>query len=344
MKDKMDAKDKATFKLITGEDSPIENTSFSGIVGQEAVVRQLRFYLNSHRPNVVFPSLLFTGSHGLGKTYVAKILAHNMKRRFLEINCATLGSTKDFIEYVLLEKVMGMKPVTVLFDEAHKLSSEVTTLLLSLLASNGKGINTLEYRGWEICYDLTKINTVFATTDSFKIFPPLVNRCKSIYFKSYSNPELITMLKFYLPDIELSGFSSEDFEDLAYACRGRGRDTYELAENIKRSCMESKKFTLAQWHDLKDIFSINPMGLNAQELTLMRIIRAAGVISCSNIAARMMIGEENVSEEIEIRPKELWLIDNTSRGRTLTSRGEEYFSNFLHETVQQSQDKLGGKV
>lgn len=333
--------EKVQIKLITGEDNPPERSMFDDIIGQEAVIKQLRFYLASTTPGLFFPSMLFTGSHGLGKTYTAKILAANMGRRFLEINCTTVGSIKDFIENILLDKIMGLKPITVLFDEAHKLSSEITTLLLSLLAPNNKGINTLEYRGWKLRYDLSKLNTIFATTDSFKIFPALVDRCQIVYFKSYSNVELIRMLKFYLPGINLSNFSNADLEDLAYACRGRGRDTCALAEKIKRQCI-GNSFTVSKWNELKDIFGIYPMGLNAQELTLMRIIRTAGAISSSNIAARMMIGEENVSEEIEIRPRELWLINNTQRGRALTSHGKEYFENFLKETKEKSEDILKG--
>jgi len=337
----MEKQEKIKLTLITGEDNPLKNTlEFNRIIGQESVIKQLGFYINSHRPGMCFPSMLFTGSHGLGKTYTAKILAANLGRRFLEVNCATVVAAKDFVENVLLDKIMGKTPVTVLFDEAHKLSSEITTLLLSLLAPNDKGSNTLEYRGWQIYYDLSKINAVFATTDSFKIFPPLVNRCEIIYFKSYRNEELIKMLGFYLPEVDLSGFSDLALDDLSYACRGRGRDTYALAQKIKRQCYDGSKFTMEKWNDLKSIFGIYPMGLNTQELNLMRVIRTAEVISCSNIATRMMVGEENISEEIEIRPKELWLINNTPRGRALTDRGEDYFTHLLNEDKQQSENNL----
>jgi len=328
--------------LISGENKPIQNPTFDDIIGQEEVVKKLKFYINSHKPNMSFPSMLFTGSHGLGKTYVAKILASNMNRRFLEINCATIGTTKDFVESILFQKVMGMTPITVLFDEAHKLSGEITTILLSLMSPSEKGFNTLEYEGWEICYDLTKINTILATTDSFKIFPPLVNRCETIYFKPYTNPEIIDMLRYYLPGINLSNCSNDTMEDLAYACRGRGRDTYSLAQKIKRQCKD--KLTINDWDKLKDIFGIYPMGLNEQELTLMRVIRISGAISCVGIATKMMVREENISDEIEIRPKELWLVTNTAKGRVLTDIGEEYFTKLLKEDVQQSEDKVRGRI
>lgn len=329
--------------LITNGDSTVPVSDFSHVIGQSAVIKRLNFYLKSHKPGLAFPSMLFTGSHGLGKTYVAKILANNLGRRFLEINCGTIFSTKDFIEDILLNKVMGMQPITILMDEAHRLSGEVSTILLTLLANNEKNINILEYKGWEIKYDLSKINMILATTDSFKIFQPLTNRCEAIYFKSYSNKDLIKMLQFYLPDIKFEGFSNEKLEDLAYACRGRGRDTYQLAQKIKRYCesQSKKSFNVLDWVDIKDVFGVFPLGLTEQELNLMRIVRIEKVISCANIAARMMVGEENISEEMEIRLKELNLINNSSRGRVLTSKGKDYFDNILKEKETKSKEKLG---
>lgn len=329
---------KVDVELVNGPDpfvSPL--STFEKIIGQNTVVKKLNFYVNSHRANTSFPTMLFTGSHGLGKTYVAGLLAENLGRKFLEINCGTVSTTKDFVEDVLISKVLGSKPTTILLDEAHRLSSEVTTLLLSLLATNNNGYNLLDYKGLQIKFDLSKINTVLATTDSFKIFPPLVDRCETIYFQSYDNTEIIQMLKFYLPGVEFIDFSDSELEDLAYACRGRGRDAYALAQKIKRVCAGVKKFRKADWALLKTIFNVHPLGLNDQEVSLLRVIRIEGVVSAANIATRMMVREDNISDEIEIRPKELWLVSNTSRGRVLTAQGEDYFTNLLKETKQESE-------
>jgi Holliday junction resolvasome RuvABC ATP-dependent DNA helicase subunit len=56
----------------------------------------------------------------------------------------------------------------------------------------------------------------------------------------------------------------------------------------------------------------------------MKIIKNNQPISCANIAMYLMVNEDNVDGEIEIRCRELGLIKNTSRGRELTEEGEKY--------------------
>ena len=334
----MKTENKTLLQLVKDTDAKAPDTVFKNVIGQDTVIKQLTFYLKSHVIGNAFPSFLFTGSHGLGKTYVAGILAENMHRRFIEINSGAIVSAKDFIEGILLDRVMGQLPVTLLLDEAHKLTSEITTLLLTLLAPKSGTINTLEYRGWKVEYDLSKINTIFATTNSFKIFPPLVDRCEPIYFKSYSNEDIIKMLQLYLPGVTLKC----NLNDLAYACRSRGRDTFKLAQKILRYCEMNKISDLTDegWKYIKDAFGVYPWGFNNQEITLLRLIRTEGRMSCANIATRMMIGEDNVDSEIEIRPKELGLIRNTPRGRELTQKGDVYFNLTLKEDKATSKVKL----
>jgi Holliday junction resolvasome RuvABC ATP-dependent DNA helicase subunit len=78
------------------------------------------------------------------------------------------------------------------------------------------------------------------------------------------------------------------------------------------------------WEEIKDIFSIYPMGLNAQEIKLMRLLKECAPLSCRNIAIRLGVNESNVESELEIRPRELGFIENTSRGRRLTDEGVKY--------------------
>jgi Holliday junction DNA helicase RuvB len=86
----------------------------------------------------------------------------------------------------------------------------------------------------------------------------------------------------------------------------------------------SNTLTFDNWKSLTEIFGIFPMGLNAQEIKVMRILAEHTVLSCHNIAVMMMVEEENISSEIEVRPKELGLIENTPKGRKLTTSGIAY--------------------
>jgi holliday junction DNA helicase RuvB len=298
------------------------SNEFKNVVGQDSVMQKLRFFLETQTQEESFPSLLFTGSHGLGKTYIAKKLSDNMGRRFVEINCGAIKDEKDFIDNVLLSRVLGNSPCTLFFDESHKLSTEITTILLSLLNPNPKNTNEIYYKNGIIEFDMSLINVIFATTDAHKMFGPLVNRCERIYFESYDSEDLMDMLNLYCDNVKFTC----DKEDLTSACRGRGRDTFFLAQKINRVTHKSgvKIFSDKDWESLKNIFEIYPAGLNKQEVELMKIINDSGPISSSNLALMMMLNVDNIESELEVRPRELDFIKSSSRGRCLTDKGIKY--------------------
>ena len=321
----MNDKNDYTVHLITGEDNAVVNTDpINNIIGQDEVCNKMSFFLESHSEEVPFPTMLFTGSQGLGKSYTAAKIADALGRELIEINCRSIDSTKQFIEDVLFARVVGPEPKTLLLDESHNLCSDITDTLLTLLNPNKDNVNYYNYKNWTIEYDLSKINLIFATTDAHKMFRPLINRCEEVYFHSYDNDELFEILNFYLPEIKLR-CSKKDISD---ACRGRARDAFILSQNVRRYCKMKKVKTLDKkgWENIKGIFNIYPCGLNSQEIKLMNILANDAPISCRNIAIRLGVNESNVESELELRPRELGFIENSSRGRLLTDNGKQYIT------------------
>ena len=319
----MNANEQTILSLIPTNDDSIKNTYiFDDIIGQTEVKTKLKFFVDSHLPLTPIPTLLFTGSQGLGKSFMASKVARALDRDFVEINCGSVFTIKDFIENVILGKILGDRNKTVLFDEAHQLSSELTTALLTLLNPNSSHINMYSYKNWLIEYDLNKINVIFATTDAHKIFKPLLNRCTEVYFDLYSNDDLFDILQSYLPNISLIC----DKDDISYACRGRARDAYMLSQNILRYCNMTNKneFDDSDWVALKDIFGVHSYGLYTKEVELIKMIKVNQPISCNNLAIKMGVNVENIESEIELRPKELGFITNTVRGRCLTEFGLKF--------------------
>lgn len=309
-------------KLVTGQDNKSVLTSFNGVIGQDDVLNKLRFLIESHSADTPIPTLLLTGSHGLGKTYLAKKVSNCLGRRFVEVNCEMIETEKDLFDKILFGQVAGETPVTILFDEAHRLSKDVETALLSLLSPTENHINTVTYGNWDVVFDMRLINVIFATTDAHKMFKPLINRAEAIYFNTYSNNDLFEIIKMYA-----SGLSIDcDETELAYAARARARDAYNLAQHLKRmACIVgSNTITNVEWNKLKVILQLNPMGLKNEELRLLKIVGEQGPISCANIAIIMMVNPDNISDELEIRPRELGLIKNTTKGRVLTDEGVAY--------------------
>ena len=315
-----------TLKLIRGDSNSHLNPGIlDKIIGQKDACKKLSFYVKSHSDTTPFPTVIFTGSQGLGKTYMAAKVAESLGRKLIEVNCGNIDEASKFIGDILISKVTGDKEVTILLDEAHKMSSEITTLLLSILNPNESNTNTFSYGEWDIQYDMSKINLIFATTDAHMIFRPLLNRCKEIYFSLYSNSDLFRILEHYVEGIKITC----DKESISYATRGRARDAFMVAQDIKRYCNMNKTsvFDDKAWKELKSVFTIYPYGLNSQEVRFLRVLAKESPISCNAIAIKMGVNSDNIESEIEMRPKELGFVRNESRGRLLTQDGLVYLNN-----------------
>lgn len=315
--------------LVKDDVDGVKDTSvFKSIIGQTEARNKLGFYTQSHCESIpVMETLLFTGSQGLGKSYMAEKCAQAIGRKLITINCSSLDTIDNFIYSVLLGKVAGNEQVTLFFDESHALPNDITDALLTFLAPNPTNKNTYQYKNLTIEYDFRKINTIFATTDVHKMDKALVNRCKQVYFYKYSNEELFDILKMYLPGIELAC----DKSDVSFACRGRARDAFMLASDINRYCMmmNTNRFGNEGWNYIKRVFGICPLGLHNEEIQLLKTIAGHSPISSGSLAVMMGVNVQNIESEIEVRPRELGFIENGTRGRILTVEGMNYLKKIL---------------
>ena len=320
-----------SFNVVSGDAKKdkmsLDALDFSSFIGQDEVLSKVRFYLASHDSSSPFPTLLFTGSHGLGKTYMANLVADNMGRNFCELNASMVNGEKDFVEQFVMGHVAGTSPVTVLIDECHRLPKDVMTLLLTVLNPSDNKTVEIMYRNTRLSFDMRFLNFIFATTDAFRMVAPLKNRCQEVYFRAYRYEELMQMLLYYLESDE--SIIKCDKDALIRACRNRGRDTYVLATNVKRYWDVYGTNHVIEQSDMERLFGILGMdsfGLYRRETDLVKSIATHGPISACNLAMVLMVSEDNVKYELEVRPRELGLIQNTSKGRVVTNKGKEYLN------------------
>jgi Holliday junction DNA helicase RuvB len=308
------------YKFI-GDGDRCHSNEIQDVIGQHDVIKKLNFYIKAHDHGQCFPTTLFSGSHGLGKTYIAGKLAKSLNRRYLEVNCSSVKSVDDFIT-LATKKISGDKGITILLDESHGLNSEVTNMLLTILNPSSSMINNYAHDGTIYIFDLNKMNFIFGTTDAHEMFAPLKNRCEQVYFHPYDDVSILEMLKMYN-----TGISFEcDLEELVHACRGRGRDTFVLSQNLSRHLLGLKVLDEQLWEDFKFIFNIYPLGLKKEELNLLKAIKHYGPISCANLALKLMVNQKNIKEELEVRLQEVGLITSSTRGRVVTERGIKYLN------------------
>ncbi|HSG06685.1 MAG TPA: DNA polymerase III subunit gamma/tau, partial [Nitrospiria bacterium] len=212
--------------------------TFSEVVGQSHVAKTL---MNAVRQGRIAQAYLFSGSRGVGKTTMARILAK-------ALNCSerekgdgvtpcqtcescqgiTAGTSPDVIEIdgasnrgidevrelreVVKYAPMGGRHKVYIIDEVHMLTKEAFNALLK----------TLEEPPPHIVF-------VFATTEDNKIPTTILSRCQHFNFKRISRQETSDQLKKIIGEENLE-LSDRGLSMIAKAAEGSLRDALSLLD------------------------------------------------------------------------------------------------------------------
>ena len=214
---------------------------FSEVVGQEHVVKALS---NSLDQNKIHQAFVLSGTRGVGKTTIARILAKSLNCEtgldskpchqcstclsvsegsfmdFQEIDAASSRGVDDTKQ--LLETVMHMPSASrykvYLLDEVHMLSTQSFNMLLK----------TLEEPPEHVIF-------ILATTLPEKIPATVLSRCLQFNLKNLTNSELIDRLSFILEQEKID-FDLNAIEQIARAGRGSLRDCLTITDQAIAFC------------------------------------------------------------------------------------------------------------
>ena len=213
---------------------------FSEMVGQEHVVRALSNALASGRLHHAY---LFTGTRGIGKTTVSRILAKSLNCTgpdgtggvtaepcgrcqacteidadryidYIELDAASnrgIDEARDLIERAAYKPSVGRFKVFMI-DEAHQLTKDAFSALLKTLEEPP------EY-----------LKFVLATTDPDKMLPTVLSRCLQFNLRPMAPETLQQHLARVLADEQVA-HDAGSLRLLARAARGSMRDALSLAD------------------------------------------------------------------------------------------------------------------
>lgn len=182
------------------------------LVGKEGIINKL--LLNAQKTNF-FPSVIFWGPPGSGKTTLARIIATELKREFFGFSAVNTKITD-------IQKVMkeNKNSPIIFIDEIHRFNKAQQDKLLPFVE---KG----------------EIILIGATTEnpSFEVIGPLLSRTRVLILKELGQKELRKILKRGLTHLKTK-IDKKAEEFLIEASNGDARVTLnvlEIAKNLNKS-------------------------------------------------------------------------------------------------------------
>lgn len=306
---------------------------FPNIIGQKTVKRQLTFYLDCYKETGIFTNSIFIAPKGCGKTLLAKKLAKNLKskitgkpKKFIEINCATLNNTRQWVNQVVIPHMIG-KEVTILFDEASEIPKELAMNLLTILNPNNEEKNTFSIDNFTYEFNFKLHTFLFATTEPQCIFHALLDRLEKIELEEYSCEELGQIIEIGLP----KGFGIEEdtLGKVAKTLRGNARAAQSMSAKIKYYLMKNKRrvFTSDDWRSLKYTLGILPLGLSPIEHRVLNILKRRGPgsgFSLTELSSITGLTRRALQGDIERYLLRNDLMHINTSGRVISERGLDY--------------------
>jgi putative ATPase len=177
----------------------------------------------------IIPSLLLWGPPGTGKTTLAEIIAHEIKRPFYTLSAINSG-VKDIREVIDKAKNSGnlfaAKNPILFIDEIHRFSKSQQDSLLQAVE-----------KGW--------ITLIGATTEnpSFEVIPALLSRCQVYILNAFDKNDLLQLLERAMKTdviLQSKNITIKESEALLRLSGGDGRKLLNIFELVVSTFTEDK--------------------------------------------------------------------------------------------------------
>ena len=290
-------------------------------VGQERVKEQLRLLVEGARNRAeAVDHLLFSGPPGLGKTTLARIVAHEMGAGFQPTSGPALDRPSD-----LAAILTNLEQGDVLFvDEIHRMPRPVEEVLYPALEDFnldvvlGKGPTARSIR-----LDLPRFTLVGATTRPGRMTLPLRERFGFSPRLDYYSAEDLARIVTRSAGILQVPIEAEAAGEIARRSRGTPRIANRLLRRVRdvAEVRHDGSVSLEIATAGLEVFEVDERGLDRLDHAILRTLIDkfnGGPVGLSTLAAA--VGEETDTVEDVVEPYllQLGFLRRTPRGRVAT--------------------------
>jgi len=317
---------------------------FNDFIGQRKSVghlrRQLEGALARGEP---FPHSLFTGTSGLGKTFLASAMA-------AEYKTAVHEAMGDIDRYGLAGKLVALKPSDfLLIDECHLLHHSAQELLMRAIDTKRVPALTRDTNGKKLdqpCKDIEiqPWTLILATDQPGRLLNALRKRIViHEHLRPYSLKELREIVEYMAGQQNLL-ISHQAAGDIARASMGIARNARMRLQSLRLQFIDAEKRQLGRPEVREYLRSagISQTGMDRLQRSYLRELAKRSNAALEAMARILGIDESYVQQQIETPLLRRGLVQIDSRGRQLTPKGKDLVAHWLGVRQEKGQETLVG--
>lgn len=290
--------------------------SFDDFVGQGHIARIIQSAIQSaqHQWHQLW-HILLSGPSGYGKTTIATITTQLYGKSFHTITAYAISKPAELITIMT-----SMNEGDVLFiDEIHRIKPVLEEMLY--IAMEDFAIDMMMGDGWAVRVPLKPFTLIGATTKPESLSEPLKNRfIYNFHCTDYNESEKHAIVQRYLDHYHII-YDPTLIDAIARKVDTVPRKIHNLIVTIRDyliSHHQHLNLTQKIRPDCESRLAISDGGLTHIHSRYLHILEAADTaVWLKTIALQLGINEASVENEIEPLLLKLWLIEKSSRGRSI---------------------------
>lgn len=309
------------------------------LVGQRPVVEAVRIALEATwNFQIPFPSMLFSGPPGLGKTEIARIISRELGATLHETLAQHLSTGPRLAGFLL-----GAADGDVVFiDEIQELDRQAQVQLYSALAEQRISVVGGPFGKTPQYFALPRFVLLAATTDLYRLNQPLRDRFEVLLaFSFYATDELHAILDRRVKQLQ---WVVQDGVTRMIAERSRGtpRAAIRLLSSCRRLAASVGERSITIDHCIAACGNegVDELGLLQSDRQYLQRIKDGGCKTRLNVLAKQLgLPARTLTEVIEPYLVRMDLLDVSDGFRRITPKGMEHLAKqvlIVQETVKPS--------